>query len=134
MGVVPDHILVDGGLDFVGSGNTTCLVKGDATSVSISAASVLAKVVHDRIMRELSPHFPDYEFGSNKGYHSPDHKAALLATGPSGIHRRSLKSIKNLPRTGIPRHARPDPTGALSDPVDYSRLIRFFGPDSVTRP
>ena len=71
LGVVPDHILVDGATDFVGTGNTTCLVKGDAGLASISAASILAKVVRDRIMRDLSCRFPDYEFESNKGEYSP---------------------------------------------------------------
>ena len=102
LGVVPDHILVDGNLDFVGSGNTICLVKGDAVSVSISAASILAKVERDRIMRDLSLDYPEYKFESNKGYHSPGHQAALLAWGPSGIHRRSLKSLRNLRRPTSP--------------------------------
>ena len=128
--VPPDHILVDGAMDFVGTGNTTCLRKGDATSASISAASVLAKAVRDRIMRDLSAHFPDYEFESNKGYYgnTPRHKDALLALGPSGIHRRNTKTVKSLPRIGT--------TDRVPDPLDlagYSRLSQLFEPDGVTR-
>ena len=129
--VPPDHILVDGAMDFVGTGNTTCLRKGDATSASISAASVLAKVVRDRIMRDLSSHFPDYEFESNMGYygHTPLHKDTLLALGPSGIHRLNTKFMKSLPGIGTPQEVRPDPL----DLAGYSRLSRLFEPDGVTR-
>jgi len=137
LGVDPDHILVDGATDFVGTGNTTCLVKGDATSVSISAASILAKVVRDGIMRDLSPHFPGYGFKSNKGENSPQHKEALLGQGPSGIHRGSVKlkvKLKDLLVIGSLRHVRPEPTEAPSDYADYSQLSEWVDPDGVTRP
>ena len=109
LGVKPHYILVDGNQDFVGCDNTLLLPNGDARSASISAAAILAKVVRDRIMRDLSFHFPNYEFESNKGENSPRHKEALLARGPSDIHRGSVKlkvKLKNLPMTGNPHHVR----------------------------
>ena len=109
LGVVPDRVLVDGRWDFVGGSGTIRLVGGDATSVTISAASILAKVVRDRIMRTLAPSYPNYGFEANKGYPCPRHKAALQAWGPSCIHRRSWVFMDHLPWTGIPRYIRPDP-------------------------
>ncbi|MDE0171175.1 MAG: hypothetical protein OXS29_16975 [bacterium] len=136
LGVEPDRILVDGTTDFVGRGNTCLLPKGDARSVSIAAASVLAKVVRDRIMRDLSPHFPGYDLESNKGYygHTGFHKDALLAQGPSGIHRCNTKFMRKLRRT-IPSHdAWPDPPANPLDLADYARLSKSLGLDGVTRP
>lgn len=136
LGIEPDHILVDGNRDFVGRGNTTCLAKGDARSASIAAASILAKVVRDRIMRDLSPHFPGYELESNKGYygHTPCHKDALLAQGPSDIHRRSTKFMKKLRRPSPLDDPWPDPPASRLDLADYARLSPTFGPDGVTQP
>ena len=68
-------MLVDGNWDFVGRGTTTKLVKGDARCLSIAAASILAKVSRDRIMRAEADHHPGYDFDLNKGYPCPRHKA-----------------------------------------------------------
>ncbi len=115
LGVVPDMVLVDGKWDFVGGGNVRRLVRGDATSLSISAASILAKVTRDRMMRAAAPHHPGYDFELNKGYPCPRHKAALQAWGPTAIHRRSWVFMDYLPWTGVPRYHRPDPQGSLFD-------------------
>lgn len=69
------------------------IIKGDAKSVSIAAASVIAKVTRDRLMEEYERVFPGYGFADNKGYGSPAHIAALKELGPTLIHRRSF--IKN---------------------------------------
>ena len=119
LGVIPDRVLVDGRWDFVGGNHTIRLVRGDATSVSISAASILAKVVRDRMMRSLSAYYPNYGFEANKGYPCPRHKAALQAWGPSTIHRRSWVFMDHLPWTGIRRYVRPEAQTALFDPPDY---------------
>ncbi len=66
------------------------IVKGDAKSVSIAAASVIAKVTRDRMMAEMNKDYPGYGFASNKGYGSASHIAALKAQGPCGIHRRTF--------------------------------------------
>ena len=108
-----DHILLDGNWDFVKSGPTDLLVRGDARSVSIATASILAKVTRDRLMREASAEFPAYGFEGNKGYPGPVHKAALHACGPSTIHRRSWAYMDGLPWTGIRRWERPDPQQRL---------------------
>ena len=99
LGVEPDHVLVDGRWDFVGRGpsSTTRIVKGDATCLSIAAASVLAKVTRDRLMRGEAPHYPGYDFDLNKGYPCPRHKAALKAWGPTSIHRRTWVFMEHLP-------------------------------------
>lgn len=109
----PDQVLVDGKWDFVGGGRTTTIVKGDATSLSIAAASILAKVTRDRIMREQAARFPGYDFAFNKGYPCPRHRAALQAAGPSCIHRRSWAWMDDLRWSGLPRRRPPDPQGTL---------------------
>lgn len=101
IGLAYDHVLVDGSWDFVGDGNTTTIVKGDARSLSIAAASILAKVTRDRIMRSEDADFPWYAFESNKGYPGPRHRAALQMLGPSTIHRRSWAFMGPLVWSGI---------------------------------
>ncbi len=114
LGLGVDRVLVDGKWDFVG-GKTLRIVRGDATSLSISAASVLAKVTRDRIMRAEADHYPGFNFEGNKGYPCPIHKAALQAWGPTTIHRRSWAFMDGLIWTGIRRYQRPDPQGRLFD-------------------
>lgn len=70
------------------------IIKGDAKSISIAAASIIAKVTRDRLMVEYDKVFPGYGFASNKGYGSAEHIKALKELGPSPIHRESF--IKNL--------------------------------------
>ena len=106
MGLQPGAYLIDGRWDFVGRGNTQRIVKGDATCLSIAAASILAKVTRDRLMREEAEHFPAYDFDRNKGYPCPRHKAALQAWGPTSIHRRSWVFMDHLPWSGVARPRR----------------------------
>lgn len=112
--VEPDAVLIDGNWDFVGDA-TERIVGGDAKSLSISAASVLAKVTRDRIMRRVSATYPWFCFEANKGYPDPRHKAALRAWGPSLIHRRSWVFMEGIPWTGVARYRRIDPQGSLFD-------------------
>ena len=106
LGITPDHVLVDGNWDFVGGAQR--IIRGDRTSLSIAAASILAKVTRDRMMREAASHFPGYNFEANKGYPCPTHQATLQAWGPSSIHRRSWVFMDHLMWNGIPRYRRPD--------------------------
>lgn len=108
LGLAFDCVLVDGNWDFIGHPNTRPIVRGDRTSLTIAAASILAKVTRDRLMRSAAPSFPPYAFDSNKGYPCPTHKAALQAWGPSAVHRRSWVFMDHLPWTGVHRHVRPD--------------------------
>ncbi len=97
LGLVPDEVLIDGTWDFVADGRARRLVKGDATCLSIAAASILAKVTRDRLMRAEAEHYPIYDFEYNKGYPCPRHKVALQAWGPSAIHRRTWIFMEHLP-------------------------------------
>ena len=97
LGREPDKILVDGNWDFVGRGTTQRVIKGDASCLSIAAASILAKVTRDRMMREEAEHFPGYDFELNKGYPCPRHKLALKAWGPTSIHRRTWVFMEHIP-------------------------------------
>jgi ribonuclease HII len=112
--VRPGCVLIDGAWDFVG-GETRRIVKGDATCLSIAAASILAKVTRDRIMRAEAEHYPHWWFDSNKGYPGPRHTAALQWYGPSAIHRRSWAFMDGLAWPGIPRYRRPELQGRLFD-------------------
>jgi ribonuclease HII len=86
----PQHALIDGlrikWLPYA----QTALVEGDAKSYSIAAASVLAKVTRDRLMREYEAVHPGYGFAEHKGYATPRHLAAIASLGPCPIHRRSF--------------------------------------------
>ena len=101
--VTVDAVLVDGNWDFVGHPRTQTIVKGDAKSLSIAAASILAKVTRDRIMRAAAEHYTVYSFDDNKGYPCPRHKAALSGYGPSPIHRKSWVFMDHLPWNGLER-------------------------------
>ena len=103
LGLGVDAVIIDGNWDFVGHPVTRKLVKGDAKCLSIAAASILAKVTRDRIMRAQAEEFPGFEFESNKGYPCPKHRTALQGYGPTAIHRRSWVFMDSLPWTGVPR-------------------------------
>src|SRR5262249_8783489 len=73
------------------------IIHGDALSASIAAASILAKVERDRLVREWDPVFPVYGLATNKGYSTPHHLAALREHGPSPLHRQSFAPVWNAP-------------------------------------
>jgi ribonuclease HII len=106
LGVKPDAAVVDGKWNFIGSAvdHVEMRVKADLTCLPVAAASILAKVTRDRIMREQAEHYPQWGFESNKGYPCPVHKAALQAYGPSAIHRRTWVFMDHyVPWPGVPR-------------------------------
>jgi ribonuclease HII len=72
------------------------VVRGDATCVSVAAASIVAKVTRDRLMRTLSASFPAFDFDRNKGYPSPVHRTALAGFGLTSMHRRSWSFVDDL--------------------------------------
>jgi ribonuclease HII len=72
------------------------VVKGDLTCVSIAAASIVAKVTRDRLMRSMSTSFPAFDFHRNKGYPSPVHRTALAGFGLTSLHRRSWSYVDEL--------------------------------------
>lgn len=90
----PEHVLVDGlRISWLGY-EQTALVQGDAKSYSIAAASVLAKVTRDRLMREYDQTYPGYGFAEHKGYGTPQHLAAIAKLGACPIHRRSFAPFR----------------------------------------
>jgi ribonuclease HII len=96
LAIPPAAALVDGNYRF----NLPCpiqtVVKGDSLSLSIAAASILAKTARDRLMVELDETYPGYGFARHKGYNAPIHVAALKALGPCPAHRRSWAPIRAL--------------------------------------
>ncbi|HPD18120.1 MAG: ribonuclease HII [Candidatus Goldbacteria bacterium] len=95
----PEIILVDGNMKFmIDDVKTEHIIDGDQKSLSIAAASVLAKVHRDRIMRNYHKVFPQYGFIHNKGYGTQEHIDALVKYGPCEIHRKSYKPVENIIR------------------------------------
>ncbi len=106
LSIRPDVAVVDGKWNFVAPHvpNVEMRVKADLHCLSVAAASILAKVTRDRLMRVESVNYPQWSFDTNKGYPCPVHKAALQGYGPSAIHRRSWVFMDNyVPWTGTPR-------------------------------
>ncbi len=94
---MPDHLLIDGNMIPRGIGiPSSALVKGDTRSMSIAAASIVAKVARDKIMVDLAQQFPGYGWETNMGYPSPAHKAALIRNGVTPYHRQSFKPVHNI--------------------------------------
>ena len=89
-----EHALVDGRPVRSLRWPQTALVKGDSLSYSIAAASVLAKVTRDRVMREADVRWPGYGFATHKGYPTPEHLEAVARLGPSPIHRLSFAPLR----------------------------------------
>jgi ribonuclease HII len=89
-----DHALIDA-VD-LHRADATAIIKGDTLSVSIAAASIVAKVTRDRLMRSLAVSYPPYHFEQHKGYGTPQHLAALKTHGPlEGIHRFSFAPVSS---------------------------------------
>jgi ribonuclease HII len=89
----PGHLLIDGLPVPVFSFPQTAIVGGDMKSLSIAAASVIAKVTRDRMMLNWHTEFPVYQFCDNKGYGTPEHLASLRTHGPCPLHRRSFAPV-----------------------------------------
>ena len=87
-----DCFLIDAVTDLGLTGKEISIIKGDASSYSIAAASIIAKVTRDREMRQLDTLFPQYGFARNKGYGTAEHIAALKKYGPCPYHRRTFIS------------------------------------------
>lgn len=90
----PDFLLIDGINTINISVQQKAVKKGDSLSISIAAASIIAKVTRDHIMKAYHKKYPLYDFASHKGYGSKSHKGALATFGPSPIHRKSFAGVK----------------------------------------
>ncbi len=101
-GYTPDRIVLDGNHDYLRMGSrVTTVIKGDTKCLAVAAASCVAKVTRDGMMREAAEHYPPYDFESNVGYPAPAHKTALAGYGPSAIHRRSWIFMDSLCWRGV---------------------------------
>ncbi len=89
----PDFILVDGNVNRDFPYPAKAVVGGDATSQSIAAASIIAKVTRDRMCADYDTKYPEYGFAKHKGYPTKEHKLAVYKYGPTDIHRRSFLSF-----------------------------------------
>ena len=88
----PDHLLIDA-VKIDWDCPQTKIIHGDALSISIAAASIIAKVHRDEMIRRWAPVYPEYDLASNKGYRSPKHLAALREFGPTPLHRLSFAPV-----------------------------------------
>lgn len=102
----PDYLLIDGTFLIPSLTHQEAIPKGDALSISISAASIIAKVTRDRLMEVYDLYYPQYHFTSHKGYPTKVHREAIQQFGCCPIHRRSFK--------GVTEHARPSNGRQLS--------------------
>ena len=90
----PDHLLIDGNFPIPSRLPQQPIPKGDALSISIAAASIVAKVSRDRLMQTYHHYYPQFNFPKHKGYPTKAHKEAIREFGFSPIHRRSFKGVK----------------------------------------
>lgn len=110
----PDFVLIDGrSVKGVFSPNL-CLIHGDARCVSIAAASIVAKVTRDHLMRSYASMYPMYDWLRNKGYSCPEHFRGLREHGPTIFHRRTFRPIYETRQLLLP--------GVFDDPDDISML------------
>jgi ribonuclease HII len=93
LGPAPDYVLVDGNFRLETDLPHQPVIKGDARSISIAAASIVAKVTRDRLMLRYHDDFPQYGFDRHKGYPTKAHKTAIAVNGPCRIHRRSFRGV-----------------------------------------
>jgi ribonuclease HII len=105
LSIEPDHLLIDA-MRIDHPCRQTKLIYGDSLSLSIAAASVVAKVHRDALMRELDAAHPGYGLASHKGYGTPEHRQALKEQGPCALHRRTFAPVRAV-----------DPDAAIEDLV-----------------
>ncbi len=95
LSVVPEHVLIDAMKLDIGIPSTS-IIKGDAKSESIAAASIIAKVTRDRMLMEMDQEFPMYDLQNNKGYGTKKHLEALKKYGACKYHRKSFKPVSDV--------------------------------------
>lgn len=103
LSAAPDCILIDGISKTLLNIHQKTIKKGDSLSLSIAAASIIAKVTRDRMMAEYDSEYPGYGFAGHKGYGSAAHMAAIAALGPTPIHRLTFRGVREYvsPREGL---------------------------------
>ena len=94
LAIQPDYLLIDGPFQIPLDLPQNTLPKGDCLSISIAAASIIAKVTRDRMMVDFDRTYPEYGFSKHKGYPTKAHRAAIRKLGCSPIHRKTFKGVK----------------------------------------
>ncbi|MBW2368000.1 MAG: ribonuclease HII [Deltaproteobacteria bacterium] len=97
LSIVPDYLLVDGIFKIDADLPQAAIIKGDARSISVAAASIVAKETRDDLMRRFDQQYPQYNFARHKGYPTQAHREAIQAFGCCPIHRKSFKGVKDVP-------------------------------------
>ncbi len=97
----PDLVVVDGLHAPSLAVETLPLIRGDGTSAAVAAASIVAKVLRDRVMVAWDRHYPGYGFAAHKGYGAPQHREALARLGPCPQHRASFRPVAELAQTSL---------------------------------
>lgn len=92
----PDYLLIDGKFTINTLIDQEAIIKGDSKSISIAAASIIAKVTRDSIMKDLHNQYPVYNFAQHKGYPTKAHKQAIIEHGPCPVHRQTFKGVKEV--------------------------------------
>ena len=95
----PDYLLIDGIFTLTAPLPQQAIKKGDSLSISIAAASIVAKVTRDRIMTQVDDLFPEFGFSRHKGYPTKNHREAIVRFGCSPIHRRTFKGVREYVKT-----------------------------------
>ncbi len=90
----PDYLLIDGGFPIPMDLPQEPIIKGDARSISIAAASIVAKVTRDRLMEGYHLQYPQYGFSGHRGYPTKAHRLAIAAHGPCPIHRKTFRGVR----------------------------------------
>ncbi len=94
--ISPDFLLIDGKFEIDSNIDQRAIIRGDSKSISIAAASIIAKVERDRLMFKFDQLYPEYGFAKHKGYGTKAHKKAILEHGASPIHRKTFKGVKEV--------------------------------------
>ena len=90
----PDYLLIDGKFQIASDLQQETIIRGDSLSISIAAASIIAKVTRDRLMERYDQDYPQFGFSRHKGYPTRAHKEAIRTFGCCPIHRRSFRGVK----------------------------------------
>ncbi|MCB0311567.1 MAG: ribonuclease HII [Bdellovibrionales bacterium] len=104
-----DHVLIDGNTAIDIDLPQQTVIQGDCKHIEIAAASILAKVWRDNLMRTLDERYPGYGFSQHAGYPTTAHKAAIARLGPSPVHRCTFRGVKEYVRTTEPLEAYQEP-------------------------
>lgn len=132
--VQPDALLLDGNWDFLDQhpAPRELIVGGDARAASVAAASIVAKVTRDALMRQADRRHPAFSFASNKGYPAPTHLAALESHGPTRLHRRSWRPVGAASQARLWDADGADVWGEASTPDDEHDAARRAGGSAVS--